>query len=116
MTKIFEIKPATKNDTDLNLALINDITYYEKLADQVLANEKDSIKHLFSEKTFAEYLIVFENNVPIGFAIFFSNFSTFLCKFGIYLEDLFIKENYRGNGYGKKLLLALVKITYKRNC
>lgn len=116
MTDIFEIKPATKNDAGIILELIKDIAEYEKLSDQVEATEESIVKYLFEEKAFAECLIGFENHVPIGFALFFHNYSTFVSKPGIYLEDLFVKEQYRGKGYGKKLLLSLVKIAQERNC
>ena len=116
MTDIFEIKPATKNDAGIILELIKDIAEYEKLSNQVEATEESIVKYLFGEKAFAECLIGFENNVPIGFALFFHNYSTFVSKPGIYLEDLFVKEKYRGKGYGKKLLLSLVKIAHERNC
>lgn len=116
MTDIFEIKPATKNDAGIILELIRDIAEYEKLSDEVEATEESIVKYLFEEKAFAECLIGFENQVPIGFALFFHNYSTFVSKPGIYLEDLFVKEKYRGKGYGKKLLLNLVKIAHERNC
>jgi GNAT superfamily N-acetyltransferase len=116
MTDIFEIKPATQNDAGIILELIKDIAEYEKLSDQVEATEESIVKYLFRENAFAECLIGFENQVPIGFALFFHNYSTFVSKPGIYLEDLFVKEKYRGKGYGKKLLLSIVKIAHKRNC
>jgi GNAT superfamily N-acetyltransferase len=113
---MLEIKPATKNDAGIILELIKDIAEYEKLSDQVEATKESIIKYLFDEKAFAECLIGFENKVPIGFALFFHNYSTFVSRPGIYLEDLFVKEKYRGKGYGKKLLLSLVKIAQERNC
>jgi len=116
MTENFQIKSATKNDVGIILELIKEIAVYEKLADQVEATEEQIINHLFSEKTYAECIIGFENNIPIGFALFFHNYSTFVSRPGIYLEDLFVKEEYRGKGYGKKLLLNLVKIANERNC
>lgn len=116
MTENFEIKFATKNDAGIILELIKEIAAYEKLADQVEATEAQIINHLFSEKNYAECIIGFENNIPIGFALFFHNYSTFVSRPGIYLEDLFVKEKYRGKGYGKKLLLSLVKIANERNC
>jgi GNAT superfamily N-acetyltransferase len=116
MTENFEIKFANKNDAGIILELIKEIADYEKLADQVEATEAQIINHLFSEKNYAECIIGFENNLPIGFALFFHNYSTFVSRPGIYLEDLFVKEKYRGKGYGKKLLLSLVKIADERNC
>jgi GNAT superfamily N-acetyltransferase len=71
---------------------------------------------LFSQKSYAECIIAFENNEPIGFALFFHNFSTFVSKPGIYLEDLFVLESHRGKGYGKKLLLHVIALAKQRNC
>jgi GNAT superfamily N-acetyltransferase len=116
MTTNFEIKPATINDAQTIVDLIKAIAEYEKLSDQVKATPETIIEHLFSQKSYAECLIAFENNEPIGFALFFHNFSTFVSKPGIYLEDLFVLENHRGKGYGKKLLLRLIALAKQRNC
>ncbi|MFZ4797926.1 MAG: GNAT family N-acetyltransferase [Bacteroidia bacterium] len=112
----FEIKPATINDAQTIVDLIKAIAEYEKLSDQVKATPETIIEHLFSQKSYAECLIGFENNVPVGFALFFHNFSTFVSKPGIYLEDLFVLESHRGKGYGKKLLLQLIALAKQRNC
>lgn len=116
MTTNFEIKPATINDAQTIVDLIKAIAEYEKLLDQVQANPETIIEHLFSHKSYAECIIAFENNEPIGFALFFHNFSTFVSKPGIYLEDLFVLESHRGNGYGKKLLLQVIALAKQRNC
>lgn len=116
MTTNFEIKPATINDAQTIVDLIKAIAEYEKLSDQVKATPETIIEHLFSQKSYAECLIGFENNEPIGFALFFHNFSTFISKPGIYLEDLFVLESHRGKGYGKKLLLQLIALAKQRNC
>lgn len=116
MATNFEIKPATINDAQTIVDLIKAIADYEKLSDQVMATQESIIEHLFSQKSYAECLIGFENNEPIGFALFFHNFSTFVSKPGIYLEDLFIKESHRGKGYGKKLLLQVIALAKQRNC
>jgi len=112
----FEIKPATINDAQTIVDLIKAIAEYEKLSDQVQATPETIIEHLFSQKSYAECIIAFENNEPIGFALFFHNFSTFVSKPGIYLEDLFVLESHRGKGYGKKLLLHVIALAKQRNC
>jgi len=112
----FEIKPATINDAQTIVDLIKAIAEYEKLSDQVQATPETIIEYLFSEKSYAECIIAFENNEPIGFALFFHNFSTFVSKPGIYLEDLFVLESHRGKGYGKKLLLQVIALAKQRNC
>ena len=108
MTTNFEIKPATIKDAQTIVDLIKAIAEYEKLSDQVEATNETIIKHLFSQKSYAECIIAFENNIPIGFALYFHNFSTFVSKPGIYLEDLFVMESHRGKGYGKNLLLQII--------
>lgn len=112
----FEIKPATINDAQTIVDLIKAIAEYEKLSDQVQSTTETIIEHLFSQKSYAECIIAFENNEPIGFALFFHNFSTFVSKPGIYLEDLFVLESHRGKGYGKKLLLQVIALAKQRNC
>ncbi len=116
MTTNFEIKQATINDAQTIVDLIKAIAEYEKLLDQVQATPETIIEHLFSQKSYAECLIAFENKEPIGFALFFHNFSTFVSKPGIYLEDLFVLESHRGKGYGKKLLLQVIALAKQRNC
>jgi GNAT superfamily N-acetyltransferase len=116
MTTNFEIKHATINDAQTIVNFIKAIAEYEKLSDQVNATNETIIEHLFSQKSYAECIIAYENNIPIGFALYFHIFSTFVGKPGIYLEDLFVLENYRGNGYGKKLLLQIIAIAKQRNC
>lgn len=115
-SKQFTIKNASIDDVPLILDLIKEIAIYEKLQHEAKATKENIEKYLFSDKAVAECLIAYVNEVPIGFALFFHNFSTFVGKSGIYLEDLFIKEAYRGEGYGKKLLLHLVNIAKQRNC
>lgn len=112
----FEIDFATEKDVPIIWGFIKDLAKYEKLESEVVATEDSLRKNLFGEKTFAEVLIAKENGFEVGFALFFHNFSTFLGKPGIYLEDLFVKENYRGKGYGKALLKKLAQITVERNC
>jgi len=112
----FTIKKATIDDTNTILELIFDIAFYENLTEEVI-NTKEKIKtYLFGDKNFAECFLAFENEIPVGFSLFFHNYSTFVGKPGIYLEDLFVKEQFRGKGYGKKLLINLIKVAKDRNC
>ncbi|MCA0427089.1 MAG: GNAT family N-acetyltransferase [Bacteroidetes bacterium] len=115
-TNNFSIRYATKDDCQLILRFIEGIAAYEKLSDQVEASEEKIAEYLFGEKAIAECLLGFEGNTPVGFALFFHNYSTFVSRPGIYLEDLFIEPEFRAKGYGKKLLLELVKIAKERNC
>lgn len=112
----FEIHAAEAGDESIILEFIRALAEYEKLADEVVANSKDLHKYLFSENKVAEVLIGVYKKEAVGFAIFFQNFSTFLAKPGIYLEDLFILEEFRGKGLGKSLLTYLAKLTVERGC
>lgn len=116
MLDAFSIRAATAADCGLILHFIKGIAQYEKLSHLVEATEEKIHTHLFGEKAFAECFLAFENDVSIGFALFFHNYSTFVSKPGIYLEDLFILPKFRGKGYGKKLFLHLVQTAYYRNC
>ena len=98
------IRFATENDCALILHFIRDLAEYEKMADQVVA----------SEELLREW--IFEEGKELGFALFFHNFSTFLGRAGIYLEDLFVLQEYRGKGYGKALLKKLAQIAVERGC
>jgi GNAT superfamily N-acetyltransferase len=112
----FEIREATESDVPLILQFIRDLAEYEKLAHVVVANEAQLHSTLFGSSRFAEVLIAEEDGTPAGFALFFHNYSTFLAQPGIYLEDLFVKSEYRGRGYGKALLARLAQIARDRNC
>lgn len=109
-----EITFAKESDIPTILGLIKGLAEYEKLSHEVVATEELLKEHLFGEKPIAEVLIAKMENQPVGFALFFNNFSTFLALPGIYLEDLFVKPDYRGKGIGKSLLLELVKIAHDR--
>ncbi len=117
-TKIpgFTLKHATKEDVPVILDLIKGIAAYEKMSHEVVATEELLGDHLFGERSYAEVIIGYEQDVPVGFALFFHNFSTFTGKPGLYLEDLFVYEDYRGKGYGKALLLYLATIARERKC
>ncbi len=115
MKKHFKIRTADENDVSLILAFIRDLAVYEKLLNQVTATEDDIRENIF-EKKYVEVIIGELDSVPVGFALYFHNFSTFLGKPGIYLEDLYVKEEYRGRGFGKKLLAHLAKLAVERDC
>ena len=106
---------ADENDCSMILAFIKALADYEKMSDQVVATE-DLLKEWIFEKKKAEVLFVCEDEKEVGFALFFHNFSTFLGRAGIYLEDLFVLPEYRGKGYGKALLKKLAQITVERGC
>lgn len=111
----FEIRFATEKDVPLILKFIKDLAAYEELLHEVVATEEILRESLFTKKQ-AEVIIGEENGEAVGFALFFHNFSTFLGKANLYLEDLFVKPESRGKGYGKKLLSHLGKIAVERDC
>ncbi len=110
------IREATKKDVPLIHSLIREIAEYEKLLHEVIATEDDILKNLFGEIKYAEVLIAEYENEPAGQALFFHNFSTFIGRPGIYLEDLFVRPKFRGKGIGKSLLLRLIELAKERNC
>ena len=112
----FEIRPACAADVPIILQLIRDLATYERAPSEVTATEEQLVDVLFGEKPAAEVLLAFENETPAGFALFFHNFSTWLGRPGLYLEDLFVKPEKRGKGYGRALLVDLAKIAYERGC
>ena len=106
---------ANKDDVPLILYFIKELAAYEKMLDDVTATEELLREWLF-EKNKAEVIFAVEGEKEIGFALFFHNFSTFLGKAGIYLEDLYVLPEYRGKGYGKGLLKKLAQIAMERGC
>src|SRR5215470_18234257 len=112
----FEIRPARVADVPVILELIRDLATYERAPDDVTATEEQLVDVLFGDRPVAEVLLAFEAGSPVGFAVFFRNFSTWLGRPGLYLEDLFIKPEKRGKGYGRSLLVALAKIARERDC
>jgi len=112
----FEIHSAEQGDEQLILDFIMALAVYEKLENEVVASLDDLRIFLFTEKKVAEVIIGVYKGKPVGFALFFHNFSTFLGKPGIYLEDLFVHDEFRGMGFGKSLLTCLAKICKERNC
>jgi GNAT superfamily N-acetyltransferase len=116
-TKIpnFEIRFATEEDTKIILEFVKELAEYEKLSNEVVATEEILYNSLFIKKQ-AEVIIGEYNGEPVGFALFFHNFSTFLGKANLYLEDLYVKPQMRGLGFGKSLLSALARIAVERDC
>src|SRR5437016_4173648 len=112
----FAIRPATVADVPVILELIRALATYERAPNDVTATEKRLVEVLFGEKPAAEVLLAFENETAVGFAVFFHNFSTWLGRPGLYLQDLFVKPEHRGKGYGRALLIHLAKIARDRNC
>ncbi len=110
------IRPATERDTPLIRQFIKDLAEYEKLAHEVVATEDGLRQALFGPRRQAEVVIASLGPEPVGFALFFHNFSTFLGRPGIYLEDLFVRPAARGKGVGKALLSHLAKLAVERNC
>ena len=109
------IRFAQREDTALILRFIRDLAEYEKMADLVVADEALLADQLFEKKN-AEVIFALEGEKEVGFALFFHNFSTFLGRAGLYLEDLYVLPEYRGRGYGKGLLQKLASIAVERGC
>lgn len=116
-TKIpnFKIRFATEKDTKLILMFIKELAVYENLLSEVIATEEVLYNSLFIKKQ-AEVIIGEYNGEPVGFALFFHNFSTFLGKANLYLEDLYVQPQMRGLGLGKSLFSALARIAIERDC
>ena len=110
------IRPATEADLGTIEELIRALAEYERMADEVVMDAELLRKGLFGDRPYAEVLIAEVDDEAVGFALFFHNFSTFLGRPGIYLEDLFVKPEHRGSGLGKALLKRLAEITVERDC
>jgi GNAT superfamily N-acetyltransferase len=115
MSKL-NLRAATPTDVPEILALIRELAEYEKLSHQVVATEALLHQHLFDPKPAAEVMMGESDGQLAGFALFFTNFSTFLGRPGIYLEDLFVRPRFRGIGLGKALLQAVARLAVERNC
>jgi GNAT superfamily N-acetyltransferase len=111
-----EIRPATAEDATQILRFITDLAIYENAEDEVIATESDIRDSLFSSDSTASALICSIDNEAVGFAVYFFNYSTWLGKNGLYLEDLYVSPKHRGTGAGKALLKHLAKIAVSRNC
>lgn len=112
----FIIRKAVKEDVPLILSFVRELAEYEKLAHEVVATESILEETLFGERRVAEVVIGEYDHKPVSFALFFHNFSTFLGRPGIYLEDLYVKPEMRGKGFGKIMLAYLAKLTKERGC
>lgn len=110
------IKPATVEDVPLILSFIKELADYENLRDKVIATEKSLKETLFGERPYAELIFGCVDDIPVSFALFFHNYSTYLGKPGIYLEDIFVKPEARGKGIGRQLLVYLAQLAKQRNC
>lgn len=110
-----EFRYAKREDTALILEFIRGLAEYEKMSDQVVADEKTLEEWIFDRQK-AEVIFVLADGREVGFALFFHNFSTFLGRAGLYLEDLYVKPEYRGMGYGKAILKKLAAIAVERGC
>lgn len=109
-----EIRAATTDDVPLIFALIGELAEYEKLSHEVVATEQQIRATLFGDRAVAEVLIASLDGAPVGFALFFPNYSTFLGRPGLYLEDLFVRPEARGFGVGRELLEYLARLAVER--
>src|SRR6476469_9817944 len=112
----FQIRQARADAVQIILQLIRELATYERAPNEVTATEEQLVDVLFRERPVAEVLLAFEAESPVGFAVYFYNFSTWLGRAGLYLEDLFVKPEKRGKGYGRALLVELAKIARDRGC
>lgn len=110
------IARATERDVPIILQMIRDLAEYERMSDEVVATEQRLRESLFGARPDAEVIIASVGSDPAGFALFFHNYSTFLGRRGLYLEDLFVKPAFRGRGIGKRLLVELARIAVERGC
>ncbi len=114
-TETVTFRQAQIQDVPLVLSFIRELAEYEKLLDQVVATE-EGLRYWLFEKRSAEVLFLLEDGQEVGFALFFHNFSTFLGRAGLYLEDLYVRPAYRGKGCGKALIQKLAQIAVRRGC
>ncbi len=110
------IKKGTVDDVEVIYNFIYQLAEYEKLTDEVTTTPEELSKTLFSKNTHTHTIIGYYENKPVGFALYFYNYSTFKGKTGLYLEDLFVIPKMRGKGFGKTLLIELAKIAKENNC
>lgn len=110
------IRDATSADTAVIAKLIRGLAEYERLEQEVVLDEGDLHEHLFGGRRYAEVILAEDAGAVVGFALFFHNYSTFLAKPGIFLEDLFVLAEHRGRGHGKALLARLAQIAVEREC
>ena len=113
---MLKITPASEHDVPLVLSFIRKLAEYEKLSHQVVATEDLLREGLFGPRRVAEVVLAYLDSQPVGFALFFHNFSTFIGRPGIYLEDLFVEPEHRGKGIGKALLAYVANLAVERGC
>jgi GNAT superfamily N-acetyltransferase len=113
---MLNIRPATRADAQVIASLVRELAEYEKLAHEARANAADFLRELESPDPVIHVLIAEWSNAPVGFALYFYNFSTFVGRPGLYLEDLFVRPAHRARGIGRALLRALARIALERNC
>ncbi len=116
MPEIVSIRPAAAHEAPLVLEFIRELAVYERLEHEVRATTADIAAALFGPRPYAEVVFACLDGVPVGFALFFQTFSTFVGKPGLYLEDLFVRPQARGRGIGKRLLAWLARTTLERGC
>lgn len=116
MARTFSIRPAVPDDAGTILELVRGLAEYERLSHLVSATEEGLCEALFGQQPGAEVLLAFEDEAPVGFAVYFHTFSTFLGRRGLWLEDIFVRPQHRGRGYGKALLLQVARIARERGC
>jgi len=116
VTSNLMIRTGTEEDAPVIFSLIKELAEYEHLSHEVVASVDDIRETLFGERPFAETLIGEYQGLPISFALFFYNFSTFLGKPGIYLEDLYVQPEQRGKGFGSEMLAHIATLAKERNC
>ena len=112
----FHIRPATERDVPLILEFIKGLAQYERLLHEVVATEESLRETLFGARRYAEVLFCHLGETPAAFALYFHNYSTFLGRPGLYLEDLYVKEEFRGRGLGRALLRHLARLAKERGC
>ena len=115
MEEKFEIRKAKREDIKLIYGFIKELAKYEKMSDEVIATE-ETLSYWLFEKKIGETLFIMVDGKEVGFALYFFNFSTFVGRAGLYLEDLFIRKEYRGRGYGTRVFKELAKIALINNC
>jgi GNAT superfamily N-acetyltransferase len=116
MTDVITIRPAREDEVPLVLQFVRELAEYEHLLHEAVASEERVRRDLFGPRPYAEVVFACLDDEPVGFALFFHNYSTFVGKPGIYLEDLFVRPSVRGKGLGKALLMWLAAETVRRDC